>query len=82
MKDARNRRPAATTIVAAITATPRPFPVTVVVEASEGGLERRSMANLAQLVTMDQGRLLKRLGTLSAARLGEVDAAVRVSLGV
>jgi mRNA-degrading endonuclease toxin of MazEF toxin-antitoxin module len=73
-------RAAATTIVAAVTTTIRPFPVTVVVEPGEGGLDRRSMVNLAQIVTIDQDRLLRHLGTLSAARMLDVDVAVRVSL--
>jgi mRNA interferase MazF len=79
--DVGNRH-AGTTIVAAITTTIRPFPVTVVVEAGEGGLERRSMINLAQVITIDQGRLLKKLGSLSAERLCEVDAALRVSFSI
>jgi len=75
-------RAAATTIVAAITTTIRPFPVTVVVEVGEGGLDRRSMVNLAQVVTIDQGRLMRCLGVLPRARMLEIDAAVRVSLDV
>jgi mRNA interferase MazF len=73
---------AATTIVAAITTTIKPFPVTVVLEAREGGLRRRSMVNLAQLFTIDQTRLERRLGALSTERMQHVDAAIRVSLAV
>jgi mRNA interferase MazF len=71
-----------TTIVAAITTTLRPFPVTVVVEGGDGGLSTRSMINLAQLLTIDKTRLSKRLGTLSRRRLAEVDRALAVSLGI
>ena len=52
----------------------------MVVEPGEGGLDRRSMVNLAQIVTIDQDRLLRHLGTLSAARMLDVDVAVRVTL--
>jgi mRNA interferase MazF len=71
---------AATTIVAAITSTIRPYPVTVVLEKGEGGLARRSMVNLAQILTLDKSRLQRRLGILSPARLSAVKAAIDVSL--
>jgi len=73
---------ASTTIVAAITSTITEFPVTVVLPAGEGGLKRRSMINLAQLLTIDKGRLQKRLGHLSDAVIEQVNEAVRVSLDV
>jgi len=71
---------AATTIVAAITATIKPYPVTVVVDKGEGGLPRRSMVNLAQILTLDKSRLQRRLGTLSADRMRMIEEAIRVSL--
>jgi mRNA interferase MazF len=71
-----------TTIVAAITTTIRPFPVTVVLQAGEAGLERRSMVNCAQLLTLDRERLVRRLGALAKERLGQVDDAVKVSLDI
>ena len=73
---------AATTIVAAITSTIKEFPVTVVLSPGEGGLKQRSMINLAQLLTIDKGRLQKRLGHLSDAVIEQVNEAVRVSLDV
>jgi len=73
---------ASTTIVAAITSSIKEFPVTVVVSASEGGLKLRSMVNLAQLLTIDKGRLQKRLGNLSESAMEHVDEAIRVSLDV
>jgi len=71
-----------TTIVAAITSTIKEFPVTVVLSAGEGGLKQHSMVNLAQLLTIDKGRLQKRLGDLSDAVMEKVNEAVRVSLDV
>lgn len=73
---------ASTTIVAAITSTIKEFPVTVVLAVSEGGLKQRSMVNLAQLLTIDKGRLQKRLGNLSDSAMERVDEAIRVSLDV
>jgi mRNA interferase MazF len=73
---------AATTIVAAITTTIKEFPVTVVVPSGEGGLRQRSMVNLAQLLTIDKGRLQKRLGSLTQAAMEKVDEAIRLSLDV
>ena len=71
---------AATTIVAAITTTIKPYPVTVVVEKGEGGLPRRSMVNLAQLLTLDKSRLRRLLGVMSEERMRMIDQAIRVSL--
>ena len=53
---------ASTTIVAAITTTIKKYPVTVLIPAGKGGLKENSMVNLAQLLTVDKGRLTKKLG--------------------
>ncbi len=73
---------ASTTIVAAITSRIKEFPVTVVLPAGEAGLKRRSMVNLAQLLTVDKGRLQKRLGSLRDAVMAKVNEAIRISLDV
>jgi mRNA interferase MazF len=73
---------AATTIVAAITSTLQKYPVTVLLNRNEAGLKKPSMVNLAQMLTIDKSRLMKRLGTLKAEKVEEVDAAIRISLGV
>ena len=73
---------AATTIVAAITTTIKEFPVTVVLPAGEGGLKQKSMANLAQILTIDKRRLQKRLGNLGDPTMQRVNEAIRVSLDV
>ena len=57
-------RYAATTIVAAITATLKKYPVTVLLEPPEGGLDRKSMVNLAQILTLDKSRLVRKLGAI------------------
>jgi mRNA interferase MazF len=75
-------RYAATTIVAAITATLKKYPVTVLLDSEEGGLDRPSMVNLAQILTLDKSRLVRKLGAISQTRLHEVDAALLISLGI
>jgi mRNA interferase MazF len=73
---------AATTIVAAITTTLKRYPVTVVLEAGEGGLKAHSMVNLAQILTIDKRRLKERLGLVGAEAMEKVDQALSVSLAL
>lgn len=73
---------ASTTIVAAITTTIKKYPVTVLIPEGKGGLKENSMVNLAQLLTIDKGRLIKKLGYLGGERMAEVDEAIRISLGI
>jgi mRNA interferase MazF len=75
-------RYAATTIVAIITSTVKPYPFTVALDAGEGGLRRASMVNLAHVLTIDEARLRHRLGRLGEERMRAVDMAPRVSLGL
>lgn len=71
-----------TTIIAAITTTLKKYPITVLLSPQEGGLKEPSMANLAQILTIDKNRLIKKLGALDTAKLQEIDAAVMISLGI
>lgn len=71
-----------TTIVAAVTTTIKPYPVTVLIHGEDTGLEKKSMVNLAQLLTVDKMRLFKKLGDLTEDQLMQVDEALRVSLGI
>ena len=73
---------AATTIVAAITTTIRKYPVTVIIPNRAGGLKETSMVNLAQILTTDKGRLIKKLGSLEKDKMDEVDVALKISLGI
>lgn len=71
------------TIVAAITAAvDKIYPFMVRLSAGEGGLEKESAVNLAQILTIDKVRLERKLGTLSSERVSEVDAAIKLSLGL
>ena len=75
-------RYSSTTIVAAITTTIKKFPVTVLVPKGKGGLKEESMINLAHIITIDKGRLLKKAGHLEEDKIAEVNEAIKISLGV
>jgi mRNA interferase MazF len=71
------------TIVAAITSTlKQPYPFQVKIPAGRGGLDTDSVATLNQIRSIDQQRLVRRLGVLSAEIMEAVDAAILVSLGI
>ena len=40
------------------------------------------MVNLAQILTLDRTRLMRKLGAIFRARLAEVNAALLISLGL
>jgi mRNA interferase MazF len=56
------------------------LPSHVLVPAGEGGLTQDSVALCEQIRVTDTGRLLARLGDLSAPRMIEVDDALRTIL--
>ena len=73
---------APTTIVAAITGTVRLYPMNVVINPPEGGLDRPSIVKTSQILTVSKERLEKRLGRLSKDRMNEVDKAIKLSLAL
>lgn len=73
---------ASTTIIAAITTTLKKYPVTVIIDRGKGGLKEQSMVNLAQVLTVDKERLIKKLGQLGADKMEEIGEAIKISLGV
>jgi mRNA interferase MazF len=73
------------TIVAALTSkvSDVPYPVEVVVEPTRAnGLSAKSAIRLDEIHTVDRLRLIKRLGFVDARTLGQVDQAIRISLGL
>src|SRR5437016_8820071 len=58
----------------------RLLPSHVLVPAGEGGLTQDSVALCEQIRVLDAGRLVARLGTLSAARMKEIGDALRIIL--
>ncbi len=71
---------ASTTIVAAISSSVRIFPMNVKVKPPEGGLDLPSVVKTSQILTIDKGRLEKRLGQLSRGSMEEVNRAIKLSL--
>ena len=59
------------------------YPTEVLISARAGtGLAVDSVVLLNQIRTVDKRRLVKRLGTLSAAKMEGVDRALRISVGL
>ena len=54
----------------------------MLIEKGKGGLKKNSMVNLAQMITIDKSRLIKKLGKLEKNRIQEVDEAMKLSLGL
>ena len=73
---------AATTIIAAVTTTIKEYPVTLVLERGEGGLPQKSMINLAQILTIDKGRLIRRMGALPVEKTDRLNKALKISLAL
>jgi mRNA interferase MazF len=68
-------------IAAPVTTTVRGFSVEVKLGRREG-LARECVVNCDWLVTLAKTDLLERAGTLSAAKLRQLDAALRFALGL
>ena len=59
------------------------YPTEVLISAkARTGLAVDSVVLLNQIRTVDKRRLVKRLGTLSAAKMEDVDRALRISVGL
>ncbi|ACA60324.1 type II toxin-antitoxin system PemK/MazF family toxin [Candidatus Desulforudis audaxviator] len=71
-----------TTIVIAVTTTLKDYPFLVKLSAGEGGLEKDSTANAAQVLTVDKLRLVRKLGNLTSEKMREINRALAVSLGL
>lgn len=69
-----------TVMVAPITSTIRGAPSEVIVGVAEG-LKHDSAVNLDHVQTVEQGRLVKRLGRANAATMREVCRALAIAVG-
>lgn len=72
------------TIVAAITSQFEDplYPTEVLIKAAEGGLSADSVALLNQIRSIDRRRLVKRLGSVKAETMANIDRAIQISLGL
>ncbi|MDZ7699950.1 MAG: type II toxin-antitoxin system PemK/MazF family toxin [Deltaproteobacteria bacterium] len=73
---------APTTIIAAISGSVKRYPMNVLIEPPEGGLEKTSIVKTSQIMTISKERLEKRLGRISMHLMEEVDKAINLSLGL
>jgi mRNA interferase MazF len=73
---------ASTTIVAALSATIRIYPMNVLIEPPQGGLTKPSVIKTGQILTVSKDRLEKRLGIIEEKKMVEVDQAIRLSLAL
>lgn len=82
--DRFNRSQISTVIAAALTRNLRlrHAPGNVYVPRRSGGLDHDSVVNVSQLVTLDQRRLSRLVGTLPTARLHELDDGLRLVLAM
>jgi mRNA interferase MazF len=71
-----------TTIIATITTTKKDYPFTVRIKSESSGLAKNSIVNLAQILTIDKERLLKKVGNLDQEHMTQVDQAIKISLGI
>jgi len=78
-------RVSSTTIVAPISSTVR-FPLSPVhvllIAGKPSGLSVDSVALVNQIRTVDRARLIKRLGTVDASTMRQVEEAILLSLGI
>ena len=72
-----------TIIVAAITTgNYSRFDINILIQAPEGGLANDSIILLNQIRTIDRTRLGRHWGRVSAQTMEQVDAAIKISLGL
>jgi mRNA interferase MazF len=73
---------AATTIVAAISGSLKLYPMNVLIEPNESGLQETSIVNTSQILTVSKLRLEKKLGKLARDKMEQVDKAIKLSLSL
>jgi mRNA interferase MazF len=81
-EDEFNSGPADLVILLPITSTLRPIPSQVSLSPPDGGLDRESAVLCEAIRSVSRRRLVRRLRPVSAARLGLVEDALRILLGL
>ncbi|MFH0730453.1 MAG: type II toxin-antitoxin system PemK/MazF family toxin [Pseudomonadota bacterium] len=71
---------ATTTIVAAISTSLKIYPMNVLIDPPEGGLDRPCIVRTSQILTVSKDRLGKRLGQLRPDTMDSVNQALKLSL--
>jgi mRNA interferase MazF len=82
--DAFNRSRIKAVTVAPITSNLRlgAAPGNVALAAGSAGLDRDSVINVSQVVTLDKSDLSKLLGSLDSLKMEQVDVGLRLALGL
>jgi mRNA interferase MazF len=82
--DAFNRSAIQTVVALAVTSNLAlaQAPGNVTLARKESGLPRKSVVNVSQVVTLNKLRLQEKMGALSPALMGEVEAGLRHVLGL
>lgn len=71
-----------TTIVAAISATVKIYPMNVKIDPAESGLENPSIVKTSQILTISKERLIKKIGKVGRDTMQAVDSAIKLSLDI
>lgn len=82
--DPFNRSRIRTVVAAAITSNTRlvEAPGNVLLSKRSVGLDRESVVNVSQIVTLDKHSLVERVGRIPVAKMREVDEGVRLVLAL
>jgi len=82
--DPFNRSRIATVVTAAVTSNTRlaEAPGNVHLSRRSMGLDRESVVNVSQIITLDKQVLVERVGRIPAAKMREVDEGVRLVLAL
>lgn len=72
------------TIVGAITSKifEKEYPTNVFISKDDSGLDKDSTIMLNQIRTIDNSRLMKKIGILDNFTMNKVDLAIKISLGI
>ena len=73
---------APTTIIAAISSSIKLYPMNVLIDPPEGGLDHPSIVKTSQILTVSKERLEKHLGKLSGSKMNEAEGALKLSLSI
>jgi len=70
------------TIIAAITSRifKKEYPTNILISKDESGLDKNSTIMLNQIRTIDNSRLIKKIGLLDNFNMNKVDLAIKISL--
>jgi len=80
--DPFNHGPAGLVVLIPITSVPKGIPFHVEVMPPEGGLQKKSFVKCEDVRSVSRDRLWKRLGTVSAGTLAQVEDRLRILLGL